>query len=88
MVLQVGPDEDILKLGLPNTIQIGSGQVPHMFLLLQGAHYELAVPKESIKEKCTVEVEHDNEEKGYRAEEEDEESDQEPPKIWRKNSAN
>ena len=32
---QVGPDDDIKKLGLPNTVQIKPGKVPHKFLLLR-----------------------------------------------------
>ena len=47
----VGPDDEIKKLGLPNTVHIEPGKVPHMFLLLRGAHYDLAVPKYTMKEK-------------------------------------
>ena len=50
-ILHVGPDEDIKKLGLPNTVLIEPGKVPHMYLLLKGAHYDLAVPKDALKEK-------------------------------------
>ena len=50
-ILHAGPDNDIKKLGLPNTVHIEPGKVPHMFLLLKGAHYDLAVPKDTIKEK-------------------------------------
>ena len=43
-ILHVGPDKDILKLELPNTVEIGPGIVPDMFMILQGSHYDLAVP--------------------------------------------
>ena len=52
-----------------------------MFLLLQGAHYELAVPKDSIKEKYTIELEDNNDDQGYKAEDEDDDLEQEPPKT-------
>ena len=41
-VLQVGPDKNVMTLGLPNSILIGPGQVP------QNAHTDLDVPKRSI----------------------------------------
>ena len=50
-ILHAGPDDDIKKLGLPNTVQIKPGKVPHMYLLLKGAHYDLAVPKDTLTEK-------------------------------------
>ena len=50
-ITQVNPDKDILKLGLPSTTLVGPGNVPRMFLLLKGAHYDLAVPKQTIKDK-------------------------------------
>ena len=53
VILQVGPDKDILKLGLPNTLRIGPGKVPTMYLLLRGSHYDLAISRESITNKYT-----------------------------------
>ena len=53
-VTQVHPDPDILQLGLPNTSLISSGKLPAMFLLLQGAHYELSVPRIIILEKHSI----------------------------------
>ena len=47
----IKPDKDIELLGLPDTIHIGFGHVPNMYLRLQGGHYDLAVPKDSITEK-------------------------------------
>ena len=55
-ILQVGPDQDIMGLGLPDTAMVGRGTVPTMFLLLQGGHYDLAVPEVSIKEKYLINV--------------------------------
>ena len=83
IISQVGPDLDIMKLGLPNTLQIGPGQVPHMFLLLQGGHFELAVPKDSIKDKYashTEGIENDNDD-GYMAEEEEDDPKNDPPRT-------
>ena len=80
---QVGPDPDILNLGLPNTSNVGSGIVPNMFLLLQGGHFDLIVARHSIGEKfSSIEKE-----KGYEAEEEgggseeEEESTENNPKT-------
>ena len=70
----VGPDTDIQKLNLSNTSLIGPNQVPTMLLLLQGAHYELAVPRESIKEKYVDHPCDSGEEEGYMAEEEENEN--------------
>ena len=47
---QVGPDKDIGQLGLSNSVLIGQGNVPTMYLLLKGAHYTLAVPRATINE--------------------------------------
>ena len=59
----LGPDNDIKKLGLPNTVQIKSGNVPHMFLLLRGAHYDLAVPKDTLIEKYVSQPKESQDEK-------------------------
>ena len=67
---QVGPDPDILKLELPNTVEIAARVVPDMYLLLQGAHFDLAVSRESMNEKYSTKD-------GYNAEEEEED---EPPR--------
>ena len=64
-ILQVGPDEDIKKLELPDTIQIDAGKVPHMYLLLRGAHYDLAVPNDSISEKFEAQPIKSKQEKSY-----------------------
>ena len=71
---QVGPDPDILKLELPNTVEIAAGVVPDMYLLLQGAHYDLAVSRESMNEKYTTKD-------GYNAEEEEDELPRDEPKT-------
>ena len=71
VVARVGPDPDILKLGLPNTTLIGPDQVPTMYLLLQGAHYDLAVLRETIAEKYMTSQEGTDHDGGYDAEEED-----------------
>ena len=68
VILHVSPDADIRKLGLRNTTLINPGQVPTMYLLLQGAHYELAVPRSST----TTKYSHQKEADGYEPEEEDE----------------
>ena len=77
---QVGPDQDIFKLGLPNTSKVGSGKVPNMFLLLQGAHYDLVVPRQSIGEKFS----HIDKDKGYEAEEEEEPPENNPETMEEK----
>ena len=71
---QVGPDPDILKLGLPNTLRVGLGNVPNMFLLLQGGHYDLVVARQSIGDKLS-QIEKD---KGYEGEEEEEQTKDNP----------
>ena len=73
-IQQVGPDPDILKLELPNTVEIAAGLVPDMFLLLQGAHYDLAVSRESMNEKYSTKD-------GYNAEEEEDELPRDEPKT-------
>ena len=69
VILELQPDPDILQLGLPDTALIPGGKLPTMLLLLQGAHYSLAIPEEAIKDKYTTQ-----ENDGYKAEEEDDEN--------------
>ena len=56
VILQVGPDKDIMDLGLPDTAMVVHGTVPTMFLMLQGGHYDLAVAEASITEKYLTNV--------------------------------
>ena len=74
MTVHVGPDHDIKEIGLSNTTLIGMDKVPPMLLLLQGAHYDLAVERGSITGKFSCLDE------GYNAEEEEEKSADKPPK--------
>ena len=69
VILELQPDPDILQLGLPDTALIPGGKLPTMILLLQGAHYSLAIPEESIRDKYTTQ-----ENDGYKAEEEEDEN--------------
>ena len=79
IIAQLGPDTDITQFGLPHTLHIGPGQVPHMFLLLQGGHYDLAVPRDSIREKYTPHPEGVvNDDDGYMAEKEEDDPENEP----------
>jgi hypothetical protein len=76
VILQVGPDLNIMNLGLPDTAMVGHGTVPTMFLLLQGGHYDLAVPEVSITEKYLINVS-DGDDEG----EGDNTGSKEPPKT-------
>ena len=90
IIAQLGPDMDIIKLGLPHTLHIGPGQVPHMFLLLQGGHYDLAVPRDSIRDKYTSQPEgivNENDD-GYMAEKEEDDPENEPPKTMEEKLTN
>ena len=72
---QVGPDKDICQLGLSNSVLIGQGNVPTMHLLLQGAHYTLAVPRASINEKYgNFSIDNDAYDEGYNAEKEEDDN--------------
>ena len=78
VISKVGPDQDILKLGLPNTVQIGPGTVPEMFMLLRGAHYDLAVPRESVEDKYVYrEITDEDESDGSQQDDEDMEEGEE-----------
>ena len=70
-IVKVTPDPDIHELGLPNTTNVGPGKVPTMFMLLQGAHYDLAVAAEDITGKFSNLDGSKNDEDGYKAEEEE-----------------
>ena len=69
-IFQVGPDKDILELALSNTSLVRPGTVPPMHLLLEGAHYSLVIPRESMTERHASHPEEENqkEDDGYDAE--------------------
>ena len=75
VISEIGPDPDILKLGLPNTTLMRLGQVPAMYLLLEGAHYDLAIPEETIHEKYSGTSNDSDHGDGYMAEEEGDEAE-------------
>ena len=80
MISQVGPDKDILKLGLANSTLVSPGTVSQMHLLLEDAHYSLVVPRASINEKYAShpEKEDEKEDDGYEAEMDIEEEEVRP----------
>jgi hypothetical protein len=76
-ISQVGPDKDIQKLALSNTTLVGQGNVPEMHLLLEGAHYSLVVPRDSMNQRHAAHPEKEDdtvinwEDDGYVAETDD-----------------
>ena len=73
VVLEVRPDPDILKLGLPDTALIPADKLPRMLLLLQGAHYDLVLPEASILDRFIPQEKEGKTNDGYNVKEEEEE---------------